>query len=69
MPGQEIDQPNPPALPSQLPESVLDLAVRLDYKNALNEKERSALSKFRRAADYIAAGKSNPRAMHNEKSC
>ncbi|KAF7985626.1 hypothetical protein HWV62_2125 [Athelia sp. TMB] len=55
MPGQEITQPNPPADPSLLPDSVLDLHVNLDIKNVLSEEELSAMRKFRRAADYIAA--------------
>jgi len=38
-----------------LPDSLLDYRVQLDIKNVLSDHELAAVSKFRRAADYIAA--------------
>ncbi|KAF8474819.1 phosphoketolase [Kalaharituber pfeilii] len=55
MPGEMLDKPNPPPDPSQLPDDLLSLAVKLDTKSALSEKELDAVKKFRRCADYIAA--------------
>ncbi|TBU24036.1 phosphoketolase [Dichomitus squalens] len=55
MPGQKLFQPNPPPDQSLLPESVLDLSVKLDIKHALSDEELVAVKQFRRAADYIAA--------------
>jgi len=55
MPGEEIDRPNPPPDPSHLPDSLLSLAVKIDTKNALDEKQLIAVQNFRRCADYIAA--------------
>ncbi|KAL1851329.1 hypothetical protein VTK73DRAFT_9457 [Phialemonium thermophilum] len=54
MPGEQIDRPNPPPLPSNLPKDVLDLAVQLERK-PLPEDVRGALRSFQRAACYIAA--------------
>ncbi|KAI5294803.1 hypothetical protein KEM52_003161 [Ascosphaera acerosa] len=54
MPGQYIDRPNPGPVQSHLPESVLDLAVKLPRK-PLDKPDQEALHKFRRAATYIAA--------------
>jgi len=55
MPGQFIDQPNPAPEASHLPDDTLKLAVSLDHKGFLPEKDRNAINKFRRAADYLAA--------------
>ena len=55
MPGQILDCPNPPPGKSQLPDSILDYHVNLEYANALTPEELQAITKFRRAADYIAA--------------
>lgn len=57
MPAQFISQPNPPPDPSLLPDTVLDYAVKLDTSNFLSPDELNAVQHFRRAADYIAAGK------------
>lgn len=56
MPGEVIDRPNPQAMASQIPENVLELAVKLD-KMKLNDKDLKGLEEFRRASNYIAAGK------------
>ena len=57
MPGEEIDRPNPQPLPSQIDDYVLQLAVRLDKnKTKLDPSIRIGLQRFRRAANYIAAG-------------
>jgi len=53
MPGQVIDQPNPPALPSHLPDSTLELAVKVD-KTLLSKEDAQALNDFQHAACYIA---------------
>ena len=55
MPGEVLDRPNPPPGKSQLPDSILEYHVDLDYANTLTPKELQAITKFRRAADYIAA--------------
>jgi xylulose-5-phosphate/fructose-6-phosphate phosphoketolase len=55
MPGQQIAQANPPPDRSLLPDSLLEYRVQLDTKNYLPENELAAITKFRRAADYIAA--------------
>ncbi|KAJ7220120.1 phosphoketolase [Mycena pura] len=55
MPGQILLQANPPADPSLLPDSVLELSVQLDTKNYLSDDELKSIEMFRRAADYIAA--------------
>lgn len=57
MPGQELFQPNPPADPSQLPDSILEYSVKLNTKDYLKPDELKNIQMFRRAADYIAAGK------------
>lgn len=54
MPGEIIDRPDPPPSRSHLPSALLELAVRLDIKDALSNNDVKALKKFRRAADYIA---------------
>jgi xylulose-5-phosphate/fructose-6-phosphate phosphoketolase len=56
MPGEEIDRPNPKALPSHIPDVVLELSVKLD-KMHLSEADLTGLEEFRRAGNYIAAGK------------
>lgn len=56
MPGEEIDRPNPQPLPSNIPQDVLSLAIKLD-KTKLDESTYAGLQEFRRAANYIAAGK------------
>ncbi|KAF8223843.1 phosphoketolase [Tricholoma matsutake] len=48
-------QPNPSPDPSLLPDSILNLGVRLDTNNFLSNNERRAIHLFRSAADYIAA--------------
>lgn len=55
MPGEVIDQPNPPPLPSDLPEELDKFAVQLQ-NISLDQKDYDDLAKFRRAACYIAAG-------------
>lgn len=56
MPGEVIDRPNPQPLPSNIDDHVLSLAVTLD-KTKLDESTYKGLQEFRRAANYIAAGK------------
>jgi xylulose-5-phosphate/fructose-6-phosphate phosphoketolase len=56
MPAQILLQANPPADPSLLPDSVLQLGVQLNTKNYLSDDELKAMKMFRRAGDYIAAG-------------
>ncbi|KAI5808910.1 putative D-xylulose 5-phosphate/D-fructose 6-phosphate phosphoketolase [Peziza echinospora] len=55
MPGEVLSEPNPPAIPSNLPDSILSLKVDLKINGALDEKALSAVKKFRRCADYLAA--------------
>lgn len=54
MPGEVIDRPNPPPAPSNVPDFVSDLLVKID-KPTLPEDVNQALQKYRRAANYIAA--------------
>jgi xylulose-5-phosphate/fructose-6-phosphate phosphoketolase len=56
MPGEVIDRPNPQALASHIPDEVLSLSVKLE-KAKLNDADLQGLEEFRRAANYIAAGK------------
>jgi xylulose-5-phosphate/fructose-6-phosphate phosphoketolase len=56
MPKQEIAQANPPPDSSQLPDALLKLKIDLVTSDALSDGEVEAIRKFRRAADYIAAG-------------
>ncbi|KAH8754763.1 D-xylulose 5-phosphate/D-fructose 6-phosphate phosphoketolase [Diaporthe sp. PMI_573] len=56
MPSEIIKQPNPPALPSQLPDDLLDLAFKLPRK-PLDEDVAKSLQDFQNAAGYIAADK------------
>jgi xylulose-5-phosphate/fructose-6-phosphate phosphoketolase len=55
MPGEEIDRANPQALPSLIPDAVLDLSVKLE-KTKLDEADLKGIELFRRASNYIAAG-------------
>lgn len=57
MPGEIIDRPNPPPVPSNIPDPIEQLQVKLQ-KTTLEQPACDALYKFRRAAAYIAAGKS-----------
>ena len=56
MPGEQIDRPNPGAKNSHIPEDVLKLAVQLE-KLQISDDDLKALEYFRRACNYIAAGK------------
>jgi xylulose-5-phosphate/fructose-6-phosphate phosphoketolase len=56
MPGEVIDRPNPRALASLIPDAVLDLAVKLE-KLDISDADLQGLEEFRRASNYIAAGK------------
>ena len=55
MPGEILDRPNPPPGKSQLPDSILEYHVNLESVNTLTPEELQAITKYRRAADYIAA--------------
>ena len=55
MPGQRLSQPNPPPDLSHIPDSILDNQVR-PGACSINDTELAAVEKFRRAANYIAAG-------------
>ncbi len=57
MPGEVINQPNPEPAPSRIPDQVLSLRANIEKKD-LPEDARTSLKEFRRAACYIAAGKS-----------
>lgn len=54
MPGEVIDRPNPPPLPSRLPDDILKLAVKPEQK-PLDEDVAKSLVNFQNAACYIAA--------------
>ena len=56
MPAQLLAQPNPPPERSQLPETLLNLSIRLNISEYLSKDELQALRTFRRAACYISAG-------------
>lgn len=56
MPGEIIDRPNPQPLSSNIPDDVLSLSVKLENAK-LDESTATGLREFRRAANYIAAGK------------
>lgn len=58
MPGEEIDRANPQALASLIPDTVLDLSVKLQTVK-LDDGDLEGLELFRRASNYIAAGKPN----------
>lgn len=53
MPGEVIDRPNPPPLPSQLPDETLYLAARVP-KIHLDQNVSQSLKDFQQAACYIA---------------
>lgn len=55
MPGEVIDRPNPKALPSLIPDNVMELSVKLE-KMQLSDADLKGLEEFRRASNYIAAG-------------
>ncbi|KAH8589116.1 XFP N-terminal domain-containing protein [Bisporella sp. PMI_857] len=54
MPGEIIDQPNPKAVSSLLPDNIMELAVKLD-KLDIPAVDLKSLDEFRRASNYIAA--------------
>ncbi|KAL7819157.1 D-xylulose 5-phosphate/D-fructose 6-phosphate phosphoketolase [Trichoderma aethiopicum] len=54
MPGEVIDQPNPPPLTSHLPDSIEELAVK-PSKAPLSNLDLVSLREFQRAACYIAS--------------
>ena len=54
MPGEVIDRPNPSPAPSNIPDYVSDLLVKLE-KPTLANKTNDVIAKYRRAANYIAA--------------
>lgn len=60
MPGEVINRPNPKPLDSSVPDSVLSLSVKLE-KLHISENDIQALQDFRRASNYIAAGKQKAR--------
>jgi xylulose-5-phosphate/fructose-6-phosphate phosphoketolase len=60
MPGEVVNQPNPPALPSQLPDTLLGLEVKPE-RQPLPKGVTQSLRDFQNAACYIAAGESGPR--------
>jgi xylulose-5-phosphate/fructose-6-phosphate phosphoketolase len=62
MPGEVIDRPNPQPLPSHLPDDLENLAIVLPHET-LNQPACDGLFKFRRAASYIAAGKTTFRGI------
>jgi xylulose-5-phosphate/fructose-6-phosphate phosphoketolase len=55
MPGEVIDQPNPPPLTSHLPDTIEELAVK-PSKAPLSNLDLVSLREFQRAACYIASG-------------
>jgi xylulose-5-phosphate/fructose-6-phosphate phosphoketolase len=57
MPSEFHETPNPPPEKSQLPDSLLQLAINLDEakKSVLTDEEIEACKAYRRAANYIAA--------------
>ncbi len=56
MPGEIIDRPNPQPLASHIPDDVLNLSVKLQ-KMSITDADLKGLEEFRRASNYIAAGK------------
>ena len=56
MPGEIIDRPNPQPLPSHIPDHVADLAIKLQNVK-FRDADLQGLDEFRRASNYIAAGK------------
>lgn len=71
MPGEVIDRPNPKALPSNIPDAVNELAVKLE-KIDISENDLRGLEEFRRASNYIAAGEypavMKPSSNYNDSS-
>lgn len=59
MPAQEIPVANPGALPSHLPDELLQLAASFE-KKPLPQDVQTSLRSFQRAACYIAAGTPRP---------
>jgi xylulose-5-phosphate/fructose-6-phosphate phosphoketolase len=57
MPAEFHEIPNPPPEKSQLPDSLLNLAIKLDEakKTVLSDNDLSSLKAYRRAANYIGA--------------
>lgn len=56
MPGEIIDRPNPQPLASHIPDDVLSLSVKLQ-KMSITDADLKGLEEFRRASNYIAAGR------------
>lgn len=56
MPGEIIDRPNPQPLASNIPDHVQDLAIKLQNIE-LSNADLKGLDEFRRASNYISAGK------------
>lgn len=59
MPAEILDRPNPQPLASHIPDEVLNLSVKLD-KLDISDADLKGLEEFRRASNYIAAGKLPP---------
>lgn len=57
----ESHQANPAPDPSNLDDSILKWAVHVDTNHFLTDDELRAIQMYRRAADYIAAGKPGKR--------
>lgn len=55
MPGEILDRPDPEPLPSNLPTVIDELIVQFD-RASIDKSSCDAITKFRRAANYIAAG-------------
>ena len=57
MSSEFTEIPNPPPEKSQLPDSVLQLAINLDHakQSVLTENELAGIIAYRRATNYIAA--------------
>lgn len=57
MPDDVVERPNPPPLPSQIPDAVLELRVKLptERRDVLSPEDRQGLVQYRRLACYIAA--------------
>lgn len=56
MPGEVLDQANPPPLPSQLPDETLELAAKVT-QIPLDKDVAQSLKDFQQAACYIAGCK------------
>lgn len=59
MPGEVIDRPNPPPLPSNLPHDTLNLQAKVE-KKPLDKDVAQSLKDFQHAACYIAGCKCLP---------